>query len=426
MELFRRAVFIGCLLTSGALAYVTSLAPLITVRFEDFAKELETDRAAYRALVDMGGEEEGYTEKKLSEIAGELSGKSLEKYVAEKTENSRIVKLDNPRWISFAEEVIAVGEGRSSKRWWTRRLPSEQHHLGDLFFRASEAPVDELLPYFRNDDSPLYAMIVLNGLPQYFRIAYHKYSDSQFTMFGFSASPKPPSFLLYPYRNVSIILLISGIFVYLLLPRTERKEGVMAYPRYMIILGDLAALICTLPFFILPFMIVGGFRQAFFEAWPLMAVFWIIASIGLFLFKISAYYASYRLEILEDRLKVSAVNGRAEYPFSGISFFQPVVFKPPKWLIVMMWLAALSGKGASRIGGIGRAMMVEGSEYGALAVQLKNGKTLYINLTNAMGGKVLKGSESILTSLKKAGVEEIKEVKVIRSMGLETMRLPKP
>jgi len=45
-------------------------------------------------------------------------------------------------------------------------------------------------------------------------------------------------------------------------------------------------------------------------------------------------------------------------------------------------------------------------------------------MTNALGGLVFKEAEGIVQTLKEAGVEEKSEVKVIRSLGLETIRLP--
>jgi hypothetical protein len=107
-----------------------------------------------------------------------------------------------------------------------------------------------------------------------------------------------------------------------------------------------------------------------------------------------------------------------------MEFFQPIVFKPPKWLIILSWLAALSAKGTARIGAVGRAMILSGIEYGSLSIRLKNGSDLFINITDQMGSTALKGFERIVERLKQQGVQEKEEIREIRSMGFETMRLP--
>jgi len=99
------------------------------------------------------------------------------------------------------------------------------------------------------------------------------------------------------------------------------------------------------------------------------------------------------------------------------------VTRPPKWLIALTWLAALSGKGSARIGATGRAMILSSSEWGSLAVRLKNGKDLFISVTDQLGTDMI-GAEAIVKALKKAGVREVDEVRELRSLGLEMVRLP--
>jgi hypothetical protein len=423
-ELFRRMIFIGCVLTAGGLFYVASLAPLISLRYVDFAGDLDADRSAYRALKDMSRDEGGYTQQKLSEIYDGLSAASVEKYAAEKIGGDKVINLEGEQWESLARNIMDVSLEKNKDRRWTKRFPSEQHHSGDLFFEEKEIPVNFLKAYFEKGFNPLYLAVKLDSGLYYFKASYHQYSKGQFSVFGLSASPKPPSSFFYPHRRSALFILLFGLAFYAFLPRANAGKGVIFYRLPVIILGDLAALICTAFFYMLPFVIVGGFTEAFAEAYPLMILFWINCVIGLYLFKVTAFFAAYRMEILEDRIKLSALNGKAEFRFNEISFFQPVIFRPPKWLVVMMWIAALSGRGASRMGGVGRAVMLENSEYGSLCLKLENGGALYINITNAMGGVVLKGSEALPEALRKAGVEEKKDAQVIRSLGLETLKIP--
>ena len=105
-------------------------------------------------------------------------------------------------------------------------------------------------------------------------------------------------------------------------------------------------------------------------------------------------------------------------------YFQPIIFKPPRWLIILAWMAALSGKGAARKGGVGRAMILSGSEAGSIGIAFRDGSYMYINITDQMGNIAFPGAEKILDALKEAEVTEKKEQRVIRSMGFETVGFP--
>ena len=105
-----------------------------------------------------------------------------------------------------------------------------------------------------------------------------------------------------------------------------------------------------------------------------------------------------------------------------MAYFQPVVFKPPKWLIAASWLAAAAGKGSAQIGAAGRAMILSSSAWGSIGIRMQDGSDVFINITDQMGSTALKGWPLLLKRLQENGVEEKAEVREIRSLGLETMR----
>lgn len=104
--------------------------------------------------------------------------------------------------------------------------------------------------------------------------------------------------------------------------------------------------------------------------------------------------------------------------------FQPIIFKPPRWLIALSRIAALSGKSSQSLSSAGKAMILSGSAWGAIGIRMKNKADIFISITDQMGGTALKGFEKILKKLKENGVQEMDEVREIRSMGLETVKLP--
>lgn len=428
MEIIRRTVLIFCFFTAVVLAYYTPLEPLVFVRYMDFEKKLDDDRAAYRALKGMSSGKKGstdddrYRDTKISEIYDRLSKTSVEQYAAEKTSGKRIIYVKPDPWERFFDDVIAVTNGTKTDRQWTRRFPSDQHHLKQLFFKSDEPPANILVNYFSSDSSGLYLALKTGERVRYMEVDYRQYSDSDFSIFGFSQSPKPPSYLFYPYRLAGLILAAAGIVFYILLPWPRKKESGIRYPTWIIVLGDTAAAFVSLLFFVMPFAIVGGFKQAFLEAWPLMIPFWLICAIYLYLFKITAWYSAFGIVVLNDRLRLSTYTGIREYLYNDMEYFEPVIFKPPRWLIVFLWIAVLANKGGTRLMGMGQALILQGSEYGSIGIGLRNGKTLYINLTNQIGGVILKDAASVLAALRRSGVEERTEAKVARSLGLETVR----
>lgn len=100
-----------------------------------------------------------------------------------------------------------------------------------------------------------------------------------------------------------------------------------------------------------------------------------------------------------------------------MEFYQPVVFKTPKWLVILAWIAALSGRGSA-----GRALLLTYSETGSIGIRLKDGKDIFITVTDQMGSTALKGFEKIIKTLKDSGIKEIERIREIRSMVMEIMR----
>ena len=70
-------------------------------------------------------------------------------------------------------------------------------------------------------------------------------------------------------------------------------------------------------------------------------------------------------------------------------------------------------------------MILSSSEWGSLVIRLKNGKDLFLSITDQIGTDML-NAESIVEAMKKAGVKEVDEVREVRSLGLEMVRLPAP
>lgn len=410
MELWRRVILLGLVFAAVLIALFASLSPVVLVRHVDFA-EKQKNEGSYMGV------------RLMTERTTRLAGLPLHDYIAETTKG-RLYDVEGPGWAAAAENALAAAKNRPLAKDWQRRLPSDKYPMGVLFFRPDEPPVNQLAPLFAGSRDPVYLRLQTAGQSLYLKAEHRTYSSEDFRLgSGFTNTPTPPTDFLFPGRKWSPWVAAAGLALYIVLPWPRRPAGALAYRRWRVVLCDVAALILTVPFFAFPFLITGGTVQAFIVGWPLFFFFWPIAFIGLLLVRLAVWYSSFALLPLPDRLRIWGPRGERDFPFADMDFFQPVVVRPPKWLIALSWLGALSGKGSSRIGAAGRAMILGSSQWGCLAVRLKNGKDLFISITDQLGTDTL-GADEIVGALQKAGVREVDEVKEIRSLGLEMVRLP--
>ncbi len=411
VELWRRLLFFGCVCGTVLLALTASLSPLVLVSPVDFAREHDKEGSYMGIRIP-------------SDEARRLRNLPLEAYIAEKT-RGKLATVSGKAWQDVFAAVAAVAESKPVAEEWQQRLPADKYPTKALFFRPDELPVNSISARFSKNHDALYLVLAdANGATgKYLKAEYRRYSDEDFQLgSGFSNRPTPPTSLLFPYRTASLWLLIGGLLLYVFLPPRQTPPEAIRYPRWRMVMGDIVAFLLSVPFFAFPFFITGGAWQAFTQGWPLFFFFWPVLFLGLWLWFISAWFASFSLLIGQDRLILSTYKGTGEYRYQNMAYFQPVVFKPPKWLIAASWLAAAAGNGSAQIGAAGRAMILSSSAWGSVGIRMKDGSEVFINITDQMGGTALNGWPLLLKRLQENGVEEKAEVKEIRSLGLETMR----
>jgi len=410
MELWRRVILLGSIFAAILVALFASLSPVVIVQHVDFA-DRQRNEGSYMGF------------RLMTERAQHLAALPLHDYIAEVTKG-RLFIVGGPGWEAVAVNALAAARRMPIAAEWQRRLPSDRYPSGVLFFRPDEAPVNQLASLYAGSREPAYLRLETGGPPLYLKAEHRAYSNEDFHLGGgFSSAPTPPTDFLFPGRKWSPWIAAAGFALYVLLPWPNRPPGAQAFRRWRVVATDVVALLMTVPFFSFPFFITGGTVQAFTEGWPLFFFFWPIFFIGLILVRLAEWFSSFALLPLADRLRIWSPRGERDFPYGEMEFFQPVVTRPPKWLIALTWLAALSGKGSARIGATGRAMILSSSEWGSLAVRLKNGKDLFISVTDQLGTDMI-GADAIVKALKKAGVREVDEVRELRSLGLEMVRLP--
>lgn len=408
MELIRRLIYYGLCIIAIIGAFYTDQSPVV------IADIFEPDK-------DSRGRARRYAESLLSED----DARELKQKRQAEIDSNTLTVIDNG-WLEIYEQLKALKEGRAISDAYKIRLPSGQYPLSVFFFKPRETPISEVQSHLKRDNQQLYLRFYRSGglsssnststahkveVYKYLRLDYRIYSGDDFDLgTGLSSYPRPPTWMLYPYRQYSIWIALFGLLAYILLPVKGISPNAIRYPRWRVMFGDLTASILTFTFFAMPFFIIGSAQQTISPYIFFSLVFWGISLLGLFSIKIALWYGSYQIDIRNEGLAIATYKGTRLYRFNEMDYYQPVVIKPPKWLIALSWLAALSG----RVGEVGRALMLSSSETGSIGIRLRDGKDVFIIVTDQMGTTALKGFKEILERLDANMVTQKNETRQIR------------
>lgn len=331
------------------------------------------------------------------------------------------VTVSGHAWADFLTTAGRVSLGMNQDPEWVRRVPKYQrsyaNHPRDIYFRANEPPLRDLaqgLP--RPLAKTMLALAVQSGGEQQ-RLTLQEriIRDDAFHLgSGVSEYGAPPSAMTFPWRDAACWVWGAGLALYLLLPRTRHRGEVIRYAAWLAPLGDFGGMLLFMTFFSLPLLIAGGSLQAVRE-WPGFPMFfWAMAGLGLLTLWFSAKTAAFWAEVQGDRLVVGGLEGQRAYPFADIVSAGNAVIKPPSWLIRLLWLAALSGKGTQRMMGVGQALIFGESQAAGVRLTLRDGTRVYLWLTNAMGTLALKGCETLADALEHSRIPKDRDVEELR------------
>jgi hypothetical protein len=233
----------------------------------------------------------------------------------------------------------------------------------------------------------------------------------------FSLSYNPRKYA-YPYGTTGLYVIAAGLLLYAVLPWPRRGPNVVYMGRIRVLLMDFLSIgVLFGVFFTLPFGIVGRSIGVVTEYWGLTAVFWLLAAMGGLLIYWAIYYAGFGVVVLPDRLRLVSFRGTREFRFAELEYVQPTAFLPPKWLVVLSFLAVFLGRGsAARAGQAGRAMLLASSQTGGLYLQARDGRTAFIWLTDQMGNVAVQNLERLTDSLEAAKVPRKEEERTLRGI----------
>ena len=372
-EIWRRVLPVALVLAAVVTAFVVTHEPLARVEVVDFTQE-QQDLGSFYGL---------WTDEQKA-----LKAMPLADYIVSVTAGKTTV-VDTAPWATFAHGVSLSQEGNPPDRTWRRRIGE----YGSMYVRQRDLPSPDLVAGLP-DGEARYASLS-DGT--WVKAVAVRLSSSDFTL-G-SGLHGPPHSLAYPLRDMFFPLLGLAVLIYVLLPWPHRGEGIIAYDRWRMVLGDSMGLLLTIVFVGLPFLITSNAALAVTEYWGLTLVFWLIGLLGLWAVQVGISAGGLQIMVLADSLVRMTAWRREEYLFADMAFVQPAIQIPPKWLITTSWLAALSGRRGS-----GAALLGAQSETRGFRITMKDGRVAHIWLTDQMGAVMMRGAEALPRALAAAGV----------------------
>jgi hypothetical protein len=270
MELLRRALLVGCALPGLWLLRLAPLDPLLTVVPVDFAARQKQEAASV-------------PDDRKSEAEMRRALIPLPVYVEEVVQYN-VFSAVGPQWdrllggIDDLTPGKAAGSGRGSRT--SADLSETDGTRRYVFFRSDEEPLRDVLDKLAQGGGTTYISISRPGEDRHYQVDRRVWSRRDFQPgAGFTGRPAPPARLLYPFRNVALLIVLSGIVFFALLPGPQRP-GTRRGPTIL----ETAALAGGLLLFALPLVAVGGSVQALTRAPWLTIPCWFLAAAGVHFF----------------------------------------------------------------------------------------------------------------------------------------------
>jgi hypothetical protein len=386
-EIWRRVLPVCLVLAAVVTAFVVTHEPLARVEVVDFAQEQQ----------DLGSTYGLWTDEQMV-----LKVMPLTDYIASVTVG-KTTAATGSAWEAFAHEVLLTDQGNPPDRTWRRRVGE----WGSVYVLQRDLPSSDLLAGLP-DGEERYA-----ALPggTWVRAVAMPLDSSDFTL-G-SGLNGPPHALVYPLRDMFFPLLALAVLLYVLPPWPRRREDIITYDRWRVVLGDIAGLMLTVTFVGMPFLITSNSALTVTEYWGLTLAFWLIGLLGLWAVQVGISTGGLQIVILADRLVRVTAWRREEHLFVDMAVVQPAIQVAPKWLITASWLAALSGRRGS-----GAALLGAQSETRGFRITMKDGRLVDIWLTDQMGSVTMRGAEALPGALAAAGVPMNTESVTVRGMSV--------
>ncbi len=386
----RRFLGIGLFFIGFAMFMWTDFEPLIKVKSIDFAQE--------QGEITVWSEEDAL-----------LAEAPLDDFVLATTEG-RTIDVAGADWEAFFAKALADQSGAVPKEWKFRH-PKDWIYQDSLYFRPNEPPFLQISGSMRQNET---YYLHLASKDQWLELWYA--APYEIGYLGGGRIRERPTAMTYPLSLPGQILMALSILVYIAFPWPKEGTIVVQMSKWRIFAMDLAACLMIIPFFVMPAFIVGSFQEAIVYYWFLTIWFFILSGLGLLMLYWGYRYASKRLYVYADRFRLYRGTRFEDYPFAEILSIEPLVIRPPKWLIVLTFMSAMAGgSAAQRAGQAGRGMLLAASQSDGLRITLKNGLRSCMWFGDSFGGKIVKNYSLIPQAIEKAQLPLVKEVQELRA-----------
>lgn len=302
-------------------------------------------------------------------------------------------------------KALAVSSGQDIDQAWMRRIPPFERNWErprEIYFKAPEFPLAELVHGIAGPaDTP---RVLEDASGQRLELRFTRLDDASFHLGSGLSEYGPPLALVFVWRPCAWWCFGVGLAAYLVLPWPRYAKGWSYFSRWRVCLGDFGWVLMFTIFFGMPLAIVGGTVQAVTVYGVFPSIFWILAGLGLVLVWYTAWASSFHVGLGEGGVAMGALGLELDIPYASIVAAAPVRHRYPKWFIRLLWIAALFGRGTARLQVAGQAMLLGASNVSGLALELDNGTTAYLWLTDALGSMAVTDGERLIQALEAAGV----------------------
>lgn len=343
-----------------------------------------------------------------------LAALPLDEY-AEAIAGGNLITVEGPEWEDFIRKMGAVNQ-RNVPEEWSKIVDQESLNSRTvtprLFFDTEKALLRDAWSQTANPQAPFYIKYSeSNGLTHYVQATYMTFTHDDFDIGGISGFYNvPPNNLLYPVRPLAYAFLALGIFIYLKLPKPRHYSDAMVYTPWKNVIIDVMGVILFTMFFAMPFFIAGGAVQSMVIMAPLVIAFWFMAAITSSLVYISAWNASFSMEVEDNQLTISNYRGGYQLNYQEIDFIQPAEKRYPGWFKLLMLFAMLGSKGSMKPVMAAHWLNSAGVQSQGFRLHMKNGEKMDFWLMDQMGNQVFSGVEKLVNSLSNAEIPWTEEV----------------
>ncbi len=337
-ELLRRVLTLALVL--GAVwAFIFTTPDVVQVHPIDPANEMEhktwADRDARRMMSGMVPRD---MVKGIEPNAKQTPEALLQQMVS----GSKQVAVAGSDWGAFFRDAFATALSKPPSDRWRVRYGQSSSLPDYLYFSTREAPISSVVVALDSTDRLMYISFQQGAHTAYIRITRMRLTD---------VINDAPTWLAHPYREYCSWLLLAALLVYVLIPWPRSGDArTLTYSRGASVVGpDWLGFFLAASFFGIALAAVSYNTYADAAGtptwWATTTAWCLLATIpGLSILAVGFWYAMFRMELTQQKLRIVSISGTREINFDDIAEVREYEARSPRWLRILTWfVVAASG-----------------------------------------------------------------------------------